>query len=175
MPSTDTTGPRRTSPRARRAALKAVAGLAAGLGVMIVAGCAAPSPRPPEPGGAVPGAPALWDMGELPLAELNGAPVADRVARVGARTPTLRVEADGRFSGQSGVNRYAGRADAEALGRGAWSPGPIASTRMAGPPGANDLEVEFLAALERAGTVRIDGRRVTLRAGSADVAVFLRP
>ena len=59
--------------------------------------------------------------------------------------PTIAFEEDGSVSGGAGVNRFVGT----------WSMdedvlvfGPLATTRMAGPPERMDLEHRFLAVLE---------------------------
>lgn len=140
-----------------------------------LAGCAHDSSGTHEAGGTAQVTTQVWELGELRLEVLNGKPVNERVVRVGARQPTLQVGADGRIFGLAGVNRYTGQVDTAALGRGVWSSGPIASTRMAGPPGANELEQEFLAALASASVVRVAGRRVSLLSEEHGLAVFVQP
>lgn len=140
-----------------------------------LAGCTTHSSRSHEAEGTAQVTTQLWELGELRLEVLNGNPVSERVVRVGARQPTLQVDADGRIFGLASVNRYSGQVDPAGLGRGVWSSGPIASTRMAGPPEANELEQEFLAALASASVVRVAGRRVSLLSDGHVHAVFVQP
>lgn len=77
-----------------------------------------------------------------------------------AKPPTLTVTTAGEVSGHAGVNRYSGRIDLSApapLG------GPMAVTRMAGPPEQMALEQAFLQGLAGARTFTIDGDRLTAR------------
>jgi heat shock protein HslJ len=81
---------------------------------------------------------------------------------------TLTLE-DGRAHGSGGVNRFAGEytIDGDRLAL-----GPLAATRMAGPPEANRAELAFFAALERAARVTVAGGRLVL--ADADGAELLR-
>ena len=71
---------------------------------------------------------------------------------------TLRLEA-GTASGAAGVNRYSG---SYALAGDRLSVGPLVSTHMAGPVEGMRAEEEFLAALARVGTARMDGATLVL-------------
>ena len=64
--------------------------------------------------------------------------------------PTLAFDEDGRVSGHGGVNRFTGTwsADGDVLVF-----GPVATTRMAGPPERMQLEDRFLAVLAARCTV----------------------
>ena len=86
----------------------------------------------------------------------------------GGAGQTLAFE-DGRVHGSGGVNRFAGE---YALDGDRLSLGPLAATRMAGPPEANQAELEFFAALERAVLLTVaDG---VLALADADGAELLR-
>jgi heat shock protein HslJ len=89
-------------------------------------------------------------------------------AREGAPGQTLAFE-DGRVHGSGGVNRFAGE---YALDGDRLSLGPLAATRMAGSPEANQAELDFFAALERAASATLaDG---VLSVAGADGAELLR-
>ena len=68
--------------------------------------------------------------------------------------------ADGKISGRSAVNSYAGTCT---LGPGnAFSVGPLASTRMAGPEPAMRAESGYLTLLEQAKSYKLADRTLTL-------------
>ena len=64
--------------------------------------------------------------------------------------PTIAFGEDGSVSGGAGVNRFMGT---WSLDEGVLVFGPLATTRMAGPPERMDLERRFLAVLEARCTV----------------------
>ena len=77
-----------------------------------------------------------------------------------------------RVFGTGGVNRYAGEytLDGDRL-----SLGPLASTRMAGSPEADQAELEFFAALERAARLTfVDSRLVLADADGTELLCFTR-
>lgn len=80
----------------------------------------------------------------------------------GGRAPTLAVAADGGFSGFSGVNRYSGKLDADALARGQFQTSPIVATKMAGRPEAMAVEQAMFKALNAAQTFSVEGDAATL-------------
>jgi heat shock protein HslJ len=92
----------------------------------------------------------------------------------GARTPTLTINATGDISGQAGINRYSGKADADAMGDGIWSPGGIVTTRMAGEPEAMAFEQRYIAMLQRADTVEAGPQWLELRASNSELLRFSR-
>ena len=99
-------------------------------GAMIAAGgCAADSKHPSD---AAQGRWELTRLGETPMHE-------------GMQAPTLVVEGRS-VSGFAGVNRFTGSLAAE----GPFLFEPLATTRMAGPPPAMELETLYLAALQQA-------------------------
>ena len=97
--------------------------------------------------------------GQWTLVELNGAALA---TGPGERAPGLSVAPDGKLAGFAGVNRFTGQADAGLLERGQFLAGPLAVTRMAGPPDAMDLETRYLAALGAADHLTADAHHLTL-------------
>ena len=72
--------------------------------------------------------------------------------------PSLSVDAEGRVSGFSGVNRFSGALDRD----GPRIFRPLATTRRAGPPEAMALETAFLEAMSRATVVEGGRDRLTL-------------
>ena len=74
--------------------------------------------------------------------------------------PTIRFGDDGRVSGSTGVNRFTGtyELDGEQL-----TVGPLATTRMAGPPAAMDQEQRFLAVLGQPSLVVDEATWIILR------------
>lgn len=111
--------------------------------------------------------------GTWTLSELNGAKVADRVQQ-GGKVPTFSFDGNGKVAGTSGVNRYATNADMAALVRGQLDLSPIVSTRMAGPPDAMKLEVDFINALSEADSYRFADNALELRKGSETTMRFVK-
>ena len=90
---------------------------------------------------------------EWTLTEINGKPVS--VAEDHPKPPTLRFNSEKKqASGFSGVNRFFGsyQLDGETL-----KFGPLAGTRMAGPPEAMAAEAAFLTMLGSVTGYRISG------------------
>jgi heat shock protein HslJ len=104
-------------------------------------------------------------VGEWTLVEVAGATLPE-----GIRAPTLTVMADGTVGGNSGVNRFTGRlADRDdALF------GPMASTRMAGPPAAMELENRVLNAMTAATSFEVEGDRLILSGPGGPLLTFGR-
>lgn len=91
------------------------------------------------------------------LVELDGLPVAR------ADSVDLKLGADGRVSGHTGVNQVLGgfeHGEDDTLHFSALS-----STRMAGPPDAMELEEQFLAALAETDAARMANGRLVLLSG----------
>lgn len=82
---------------------------------------------------------------------------------------TLSVAADGKVSGSSGVNRFAGKlADEKKLF------GPLIMTRRAGPPEAMAVEAAFTKALDEATRFEIKDDKLTLFAADKPRLTFER-
>ena len=77
----------------------------------------------------------------------------------GRRRPSIEFTDEGRIAGTGGVNRITG---SYTLTDDTLSIGPVASTMMAGPPEAMELERRVLLALGRGGKVSIDGDVLTI-------------
>ncbi|MCO8121402.1 heme-binding protein [Stieleria sp. TO1_6] len=97
------------------------------------------------------------------LAEsIEQAGVIDRVQT------TLQIAADGSVSGDTGVNRFHGKAE---INGNELQIGPTAMTRRAGPPAMMDQESRFVAALGKVKQFRIDdnGMLFLLDANNAEL------
>jgi heat shock protein HslJ len=112
-------------------------------------------------------------IGTWNLTTLDGASVADMLGP-DMKAPNLEFAEDGRVSGFAGVNRVMSSVDLGALKRGEFALSPAATTMMAGPEAAMDLEQKFLSALHRATGIRIDGNRLDLTDAGASVLSFAR-
>jgi len=85
-----------------------------------------------------------------------------------SRRPTIQFGDNGAVSGMAGVNRYTTAAAVSGKDGIAWT-GPVAATKMAGPPEAMALENDFLQALEAVRKIELrDGK---LKLASADGAI----
>jgi heat shock protein HslJ len=148
----------------KRASLPRTASLALALLALASAACFSKPPkdrRPPRPT-APETISSAWELAtdrRWRLFELDGTPVA---ADSGVE---LRLGADRRVSGRSGVNQILGsyeRGEGEALRF-----GPLASTLMAGRPEAMELERRFLEELGRVDELAVqDGKLLLLCEGS---------
>jgi heat shock protein HslJ len=86
---------------------------------------------------------------------------------------SLRFDDEGRVNGFAGCNTF--RGPYETTTAGGITIGPLATTRMAGPPEAMALEGQFLAALQAARVLELSAERLTLRdEGGATQATFRR-
>lgn len=107
-------------------------------------------------------------VGRWTVVELEGAELGET-----GRAPEITIGEDGALSGFAGVNRFSGRAEPEALRAGGLVVGPLAATRMAGPPAAMAVEARLLETLTMALAWRRAGEELTLEAGGR-IVVRLR-
>lgn len=89
------------------------------------------------------------------------------------RPPTLRVEHDARISGFTGINRFTGSVDPEALRWGGFQQSPLAMTRMAGPPAETELERHFLRMMNDVERYTVTGRSLSLGVDDRDLLRFV--
>ncbi len=75
--------------------------------------------------------------------------------------------AGGSISGKAAINTYRGPFAADGA-EGGLSIGPLATTQMAGPPEATEIEAAYLAALEDTASYSSDGEALTLRSATGD-------
>ena len=91
-----------------------------------------------------------------------------------ARQPTLSISSEGVVYGLSGINQYRSSLAFEGTSEGSFSMGPIAATRMAGPPEAMEIETRFLTALQDATGYRVQGNELVLTGAEGDLLRFTR-
>jgi heat shock protein HslJ len=135
----------------------------AGLTLGLVSAC---NSQPPAAAAAPASSPALegqtWTLQSL---EGVAVTVSDERGR-----PTLQLDgATTRASGLAGVNRFSGSYTREGT---ALKFGPLAMTKMAGPPERMDLETRYSRALTATTQWRIAGGALELLAGERVVARF---
>ncbi len=106
-------------------------------------------------------------IGTWILVAIDGAPVTE----VG-KTPTLEVFEEGSVAGVGGVNRF--NTKVEIVG-GRLSFGPVAATKMAGPPEAMDLESTYLARLGAVSSYVVEDGTLRLWAGDNEALTFGHP
>jgi putative lipoprotein len=116
---------------------------------------------------------AVSPVGSWALDEIDGVEAAEAVPAT-AQPVTLTVGEDGQISGSSGVNRYAGRIDPASWAGGSLSFGPLAVTRMAGPPEAMEFESRFLTRLGEVESYRLEGGELELHGAGGKVLEFDR-
>ena len=104
--------------------------------------------------------------GSWTLVAVDGRPVPE----VG-ETPMLQIFRDGTAAGISGVNQFQTQLDA---GDGRLSFGPVATTKMAGPPEAMALEDSFLTHLEAVSSYAVEGTTLRLWVGDDEALTFER-
>lgn len=131
--------------------MRTTAILLALLGALIaLAACATPDRagaplRAPESVAALEG---HWD-----LVAIEGRP-AENLEAIGVpRSPHIVIADNGAAAGFAGVNRYSTRLVLDDAGAAFFA--PVVSTKMAGHPEANALEMRFLRALGRVDGVRL--------------------
>lgn len=96
--------------------------------------------------------------GDWKLIEIDGRPIGEFAPEdILQREPTLTIKPDGSAGGFSGVNTFGSSLRAEALENSRFALGPIAMTRMAGPPELMSIESKLTLALS-------EPRRFSLRA-----------
>jgi heat shock protein HslJ len=90
------------------------------------------------------------------------------------RIVTLQLTDEGHVAGQGPVNRYFGELQLAGGGQCSWA-GPLGSTRMAGPPEANELETNFLSILGGATHLIRSGEGLRFETADKSGAVEFHP
>ena len=90
------------------------------------------------------------------------------------QTTAAASETGGAIGGNTGVNKYTGRLDAQALQAGRWQVGALQATEMAGTPEAMALEASFVRALASARDVVLQDGLLVLKNGE-QVLLRLEP
>ncbi len=115
--------------------------------------------------------------GSWTLTTIDNQPLPDPLPP-GLRPITLTINDAGAVSGRAGVNQYSGSVDT-----GAWQNreivfGPLAVSRMAGPPAAMSIESAYLGMLDAVRTFEVApdpaGVTLTLRGDAGDLLVYER-
>jgi heat shock protein HslJ len=126
----------------------------------LLVGCGTPNSHAAEPAKPLVGT--QWT-----LTQMDGKAVA--VAE-GLRTPTLQLDATAkRASGVSGINRFFGSYESSGA---TLKFGPLAGTKMGGPPAAMAVESAFLKAMASVTSFTIASNRLELKAGDKTVLSF---
>jgi heat shock protein HslJ len=112
-------------------------------------------------------------LGEWKLDSLQGFDLS-QIASGNMRMPNINFGQDGTVSGFSGVNRFSGKTDLAELAQGKFSLPNAMSTKMAGPPIANDLEGKFLGALTSADGAKMQNGNLLLTKGGEMLMRFIR-
>ena len=92
----------------------------------------------------------------------------------GANQPTLRIKPDGAASGLGGINRFTGEAEIAQWPSRDISFGPLAVTRMAGPPQAMGMETAYLRRLGEVRRFEFEGPTLVLRGDAGELLAFSR-
>jgi len=106
-------------------------------------------------------------VGAWTLVALDGEPFDEAGEAI-----TLEIRDDGSAGGSSGVNRYMTRLETGALADGRIAFAPAASTMMAGPPRAMEIERVFLERLAAVSSYAIDGDTLRMWAGDSEALTF---
>jgi len=96
------------------------------------------------------------------------------LAAEGGKAPEITFSEDGRVFGHSSVNQVMSSVDLAALPSGKFTMSQAASTRMAGPPAASEVERTFLRQLTRATLYRVSGVELTLLNETEKLMIFVR-
>jgi heat shock protein HslJ len=141
-----------------------------------VLGCAGPEPAvEDEPETTVEQAAELPPLelrmlvGNWKLVDFAGAALAE-----GLESPTLEINEGGETAGFAGVNRFMTSVDPGEFFQGRLVFAPAASTMMAGPPEAMELETRYLDRLASVTGYFIEGDELRLFAGEELVLTFQR-
>lgn len=113
--------------------------------------------------------------GEWRVVELGGEKI-ERIMPDGdvRRPPRMTIREDRTVAGFSGVNQFGTQIDADELTRGHFKLGPIAMTRMAGPPEMMRIEHEFAGALEEQRRYKLRGDELVLLTDDTEGRVLVR-
>ncbi len=112
-------------------------------------------------------------LGEWKLDSLQGFDLS-KLATSNLRTPTINFGQDGTVSGFSGVNRFSGKTDLSQLAQGKFALPNTMSTKMAGPPLANELENKFLGALTSVDGAKMQDSSLLLTKGGETLMRFVK-
>lgn len=136
---------------------------------LTIPGCASPNrsadARPDQARPATQAAIGTWS-----LVSLNG----KEVAAPGTDAPWFTLSPDGAISGFTAVNRFSTRLTPPDPAPGQFRVGPMAATRMAGPPERMQLESDFSEAFGKAERFTVHADTLTLTSPDGITLVFKR-
>jgi heat shock protein HslJ len=114
--------------------------------------------------------------GEWTVFELDQRPIVEQLHDSAARRPSLTIKPDGSVGGFSGVNQFGSELLGQELTRSRFALGPIAMTRMAGPPELMSIEAKLTLALSEPRRFMLKDNLLTLMPaeGRADPLVRFR-
>lgn len=112
-------------------------------------------------------------VGEWTLSKLEGTDIGSLLP-ASMKKPTLGFGADGKVTGFTGVNRLSSSIDMDALMRGEFKLAPAATTKMAGPAEAMNVENKFLSGLTQAKNFKLSGDSLTLSDGAKQLMTFVK-
>lgn len=107
--------------------------------------------------------------GKWQLTSMNGEPAPADVQ--GGKGVTLEIQEDGKFAGQSPINRYFGQIDTQDK---TFKTGPVGMTMMAGPPELMDAERDYFTVINDVKSVDVKGGKLTLTGPDGKRLVFDR-
>lgn len=94
---------------------------------------------------------------------LNGVEMPDM-----DRGPIMDIDDGGQIDGFAGVNRFSSKVDVQGLATGKFELGPIAATKMAGPPERMAIEARFTRALDEVNRYTLRERMLILHADGVE-------
>ena len=107
--------------------------------------------------------------GKWQLTSMNGEPAPADVQ--GGKGVTLEIQEDGKFAGQSPINRYFGQINTQDK---SFKTGPVGMTMMAGPPELMDAERDFFIIINDVKAIDVKAGKLTLTGPDGKQLVFER-
>lgn len=107
--------------------------------------------------------------GKWQLTSMNGQPAPTDIR--GGLGVTLEIQEDGKFAGQSPINRYFGQINTQDK---TFKTGPVGMTMMAGPPELMDAERDYFTVINDVRSVDIEGGQLILTGPDGKQLVFER-
>ena len=107
--------------------------------------------------------------GKWQLTSMNGEPAPTDVR--GGQGVTLEIQEDGKFAGQSPINRYFGQINTQDK---TFKTGPVGMTMMAGPPELMDAERDFFSIINDVKAIDVKAGKLTLTGPDGKQLVFER-
>lgn len=112
-------------------------------------------------------------VGQWTVTQLDGTDIG-KLLPASLKKPSLDFGSDGKVTGTTGLNRLTSMIDTEALMKGQFKLAPAATTKMAGPKEAMDVESKFLNALTNAKNFKLSGDSLSLTDGAKELVRFVK-